>query len=133
VTGAGKNPPLSELFGLLGSHLLNQRQRVSSLTLPELGKCQEKFGLVIFFGEEIGQWDLKRFGEGRCRVHVGTVYFLLVAVDSDATTGLVIRHEPSQRTLRQSPQGTGCLQALRKDGGDGLGQAGATVAEPWAA
>ena len=72
---------------------------MGSLSLAELGECQEQFGLVILFCKEIGQGDIKRSGEGRRRVHVGTVHLLFVAVDPDTTVGFFASHGSPQGSL----------------------------------
>lgn len=117
-------------FRLLSGHLLGQIEQPGSLTLRKFGECQQHFGLIVFFGEEVSQRDLQRLCKCRRCVHIRPIDLLLVAVDPDAAIGLVIRHKPTQRSLRQPAYGTGRLQALRKDGRDGLGQVRAMVAEP---
>jgi len=114
--------PIGHLFGLC--------QQLGSLCLRELRKREEQLGLIVLFGEEIRQRYIQRLGQRRRRVHVRAVYLLLVAVDQDAAVAFAIRHEPSQRALREATQGASSLQALGEDGGDGLGQLIAEVTEP---
>jgi len=98
----------TDLRLLCGNHLPHVIECLCSLALRQLIERQEHFSLVIRFGEEIRKWDLQRTGERCGRIHVCAVYFLLVAIDSNATFELVTRHEPSQRALRQAADGT-CL------------------------